>query len=280
MGGGAGTGLLVAFGLASLVAMPHRLIGLAALALVATGLFLVWLEIGRPWRFLNVLRHPQRSWMTREALVAAFLFPLGALGLWYGHPALVGAAAITGLGFLYCQARILTAARGIPAWRVPAIVPLIVSTGLAEGAGLFLALGALLQPPAAATTLVAGALLALVVLRALAWLGYRAALARDGAPTATLDALGRVSPWLWLPGTALPVPILAAGLVTADFVPWLWLGGLAAFAAGWVLKLVLITRAAFNQGFALAHTPARGAGPAGPPVKPGWTFRPAAVVPH
>jgi phenylacetyl-CoA:acceptor oxidoreductase subunit 2 len=36
------------------------------------------------------------------------------------------------------------------------------------------------------------------------------------------------------------------------------------------LKFVLITRAGYNQGFALKHTPVRGVGIAGPPVKPGW----------
>jgi hypothetical protein len=38
--------------------------------------------------------------------------------------------------FLYCQARILRAAMGIPAWRGPWVVPLIVVSGLAEGGAL------------------------------------------------------------------------------------------------------------------------------------------------
>jgi phenylacetyl-CoA:acceptor oxidoreductase subunit 2 len=42
-------------------------------------------------------------------------------------------------------------------------------------------------------------------------------------------------------------------------------------AAGGLLKFILVTRAAFNQGFALTHTPVRGSGIAGPPVKPGWS---------
>ena len=45
---------------------------------------------------------------------------------------------------------------------------------------------------------------------------------------------------------------------------------LLAFAAGWAWKFILVTRAGYNQGFALKHTPVRGAGIAGPPVKPGW----------
>jgi phenylacetyl-CoA:acceptor oxidoreductase subunit 2 len=49
-------------------------------------------------------------------------------------------------------------------------------------------------------------------------------------------------------------------------------GGLSAFAAGWALKLILVTRAGYNQGFALNHTPARGSGIAGAMVKPGWAL--------
>ena len=52
---------------------------LAGLALVALGLIAVWLEIGRPLRALNVLFHLRRSWMSREALAAVLLFPLGLL---------------------------------------------------------------------------------------------------------------------------------------------------------------------------------------------------------
>jgi hypothetical protein len=33
-----------------------------------------------------------------------------------------------------------------------------------------------------------------------------------------------------------------------------------------------VTRAGYNQGFALEHTPVRGSGAAGSGVKPGWAF--------
>jgi phenylacetyl-CoA:acceptor oxidoreductase subunit 2 len=33
-----------------------------------------------------------------------------------------------------------------------------------------------------------------------------------------------------------------------------------------------VTRAGFNQGFSLSHTPVRGSGVAGPAVKPGWVL--------
>ena len=51
---------------------------------------------------------------------------------------------------------------------------------------------------------------------------------------------------------------------------YLALGGLAVVATGWGFKFTLITRAAFNQGFAINHMPARGAGQSAPGIKPGW----------
>ncbi len=59
------------------IALPIQSYGFfLAMAFVGAGLFCVWLEIGRPWRFLNVFRHPARSWMTREAIIAIVLFIL------------------------------------------------------------------------------------------------------------------------------------------------------------------------------------------------------------
>ena len=148
--GGAGCGLFAFAVAAALAGSPAALLGLPALVLVGVGLCMVWLEIGRPWRFLHVVFHPQSSWMTREAMVAVLFFALAPPSLWIGDGVLVAAAAIAALAFLYCQGRILKAAKGIPAWRSPQIVSLIVSTGLAEGAGLALMAAALV--PALAPT--------------------------------------------------------------------------------------------------------------------------------
>ena len=100
------------------MASSRRSAGLRS-AIVALGLFLLLLKIGRPLRFIYVLRQPQRSWMTREAWIAAALFPLAALALWFGGPALLIAAAGLAVLFLFSQAMILQAAKGIPAWRMP-----------------------------------------------------------------------------------------------------------------------------------------------------------------
>ena len=42
--------------------------------------------------------------------------------------------------------------------------------------------------------------------------------------------------------------------------------------SGWGIILIIITHAAINQGYAMPHSPARGAGTPGPGVKPGWTI--------
>jgi len=72
-------------------------------------------------------------------------------------------------------------------------------------------------------------------------------------------------------GLALPLALIVIGLALPAARPLLALAGLAIMAAGVVLKFILVTRASFNQGFALAHMPVRGSGHAGGPVKPGWS---------
>ncbi|OQY69913.1 MAG: phenylacetyl-CoA:acceptor oxidoreductase, partial [Rhodocyclaceae bacterium UTPRO2] len=82
IGGGSGTGLLFFATLAAANIDAYRAMALVALALVGGGLFCVWLEIGRPWRAINVLFHPHTSWMTREAIVAMPLFACGLAAVW------------------------------------------------------------------------------------------------------------------------------------------------------------------------------------------------------
>jgi phenylacetyl-CoA:acceptor oxidoreductase subunit 2 len=227
--GGAGSGLLVCVVLAD---MPDASAVALALALVALGLGAVWLEIGRKLRALHVLFNPFTSWMTRESYAALVLFPL-ALGSLYVPTAapFVGAAAAL---FLYCQARILRASKGIPAWRAPEVVPLIVLTSLAEGAGLALFFSE-------STVLQAGFAIA-VAARFVAWRRYRAAV-----PSPALEAPAKALVWV---GTVAALALLPLMLPLA---------GLAALATGWWLKLALVTRASINQGFALPHLPVRGA---------------------
>jgi phenylacetyl-CoA:acceptor oxidoreductase subunit 1 len=271
MCGGAGSGLFAFVALSDPVAIDARLAGLAALALIGLGLFMLLFKIGRPLRIIHVLRQPQRSWMSREVFVAGLFFPLAFAALLLTIPLLNAAAAIAGLMFLYCQGMILQESKGIPAWREPRIVPLIVATGLAEGSGLFLVAASLTQSLAPFGGPAAAAMAILVALRAGLWSAYLAALRRSGAPTRSLEILNGLRPWLLGFGLIVPVALAVFGFAapTAQAVLFA-LGGLSAFAAGWALKFVLVTRAGYNQGFALQHTPVRGAGVAGPAVKPGW----------
>jgi len=233
IGGGTGAGLILA---CALLALPAGALVLALL-LIGAGLAAVWTELGKPLRALHVFFNPNTSWMARESFAAVLLFAVagGALFL----PALVPAAALAAGAFLYCQARMLQAAKGIPAWRTKATVPLLVAAGLAEGAAL-----ALVFTTGGAALLLFGFL---VTVRALAWRLYR-----RRAPNPALEAAGdRV---LEL-GT---VVVLALAVAGAWFAPAAWLAAALVLATGWQLKLALVTRASFKQGFALPRLPVRG----------------------
>ena len=273
--GGTGAGFYLFAALATLQGLQGPWPGLLALAFVGFGLFLVWLEIGRPWRSINLFFHPQTSWMTREALVAIPLMIFGLAGAWFGWRALVLVAAAFGLGFLYCQARMLNAAKGIPAWRTPKIVPLMITTGLCEGAGLFLAVGYFLSPasPGIASIFAVYALLALIIARVWFWLAYRSSLAGGDAPDLAVATLRGINSWFLGLGHALPMIILAGILLLPEQAAILHaLAGLFALTGGWMLKFTIVTRAAFNQGYALSRSPARVVGSGGGPgTKPGWS---------
>jgi len=274
--GGTGSGLAVA----GAVAGAAQFVFAVALLHVALGLFAVWLEIGRPWRFLNVFRHPQRSWMTREAIVALPLFAVGGLTVLTGHPAAAALTGVLGLGFLYCQARIVQASRGIPAWRQRETVPLMVATGLTEGAAALTVLAALAAMAgmggvaALGLQALCGALAVLVAVRHAAWRAWRRGLGAAGAPAGTFAALDGAGIRLTAGHQIVPVALLVAALVVpgATGAALAVAGAALALVSGWAFKGVLITRAAFDQGYALARFPARGAGTPARGVKPGWTL--------
>ena len=253
--GGMGSGLIVFTILSGSSGVARIALLLGGLALVGLGLFCVSLELGRPLRALNVLRNPRTSWMAREAWTSMLLFPA----------CLAAAAGVEGFGtislllafaFVFCQARLLQAAKGIPAWREPLLVPLIVATGLAEGAGVFLLASPL---HGAATTSLLAAFGVLLIARAIAWLAYRRALTDKTAPGAT-DALDRAGRVQTIAGTLVPLVLaatIAAGFVGGESLAAAVAGLLAALAGGYV-KFILVTRAGFNQGFSLPHLPVRG----------------------
>jgi phenylacetyl-CoA:acceptor oxidoreductase subunit 2 len=149
----------------------------------------------------------------------------------------------------------LRAAKGIPAWRVPMVVWLIFTTALTEGAGLFVTLATLFDTPARG---VLGYFSLALVARGLAWSIYRGSMAKSAARPA-LAALERAGKILIQFGTIAPLALLLLGLFAADIARIaVLLAGVAALATGGQFKFVLITRAAYNQGFALPHLPVRG----------------------
>ena len=261
--GGAGGGLIVAAALAEAAGSVAPIRFLCGAVLVAAGLSCVWLEIGRPLRAFNVFRQPRRSWMSREAIVATLLIPCAAAAA-LGVPGAVAAAALLALAFVFCQARMVHAARGVPAWRLPAVVPLLVVSGLAEGMGILVATAPLHGGVTAPLVPLAGVL---VLARWGAWLVYRRALAASGSPRALAELERAALPLQWA-GTLAPLALLALALAFAlatgrgldDALPAaaLALAGTGMLATGAWLKLVLVTRAAFHQAHAVAALPVRG----------------------
>ena len=234
--GGAGSGLLLV-GVFSPLKSDSFL--WAALVLIAAGLSAVWLEIGRKLRAIHVFFNPFTSWMTRESFAAGAIFLLALAFLLTRKEFLLYGVAVAAAAFLWFQARILRAAKGIPAWRAPQVVPLVVFTGLAEGSGLCL----FFDGSASVLAVFALAVLA----RAMAWKHYRAAV-----KGASLDAPGKE---LLRVGT---VAALALAIASGFFPVIAPLAGLAAILPGWWVKLALVTRASFNQGYSLPRLPVRG----------------------
>ena len=246
--GGTGGGLIVASALALAVDAASVPAIICGLGLIALGLCCVWLEIGRPWRAFNVFFHPRTSWMTREALLIPPLFAAGSATLLdIRFAALAGALAA---GFLYCQARMLHASRGIPAWCQDEVVPLIVATGIAEGAGAYLII-------ATPSTFMIAFALAAGIAREVAREAYRRGVNRAKAPAGTLAWFSLPEERLLTAARFASIALLAlalGGLRTTAA------GGLLAVLTGWGLKAMLIIRVAFTRGHVIEHTPTRGRG--------------------
>jgi phenylacetyl-CoA:acceptor oxidoreductase subunit 2 len=265
IGGGSGTGLLLVAAIAGGPSYPIQ--ALLGLALVGAGLLCVWAEIGRPWRALNVFRNAHTSWMTREALLAPLLFAAGIGAAISGERLLAWGAAALALAYLYCQARMLHAGRGVPAWRHRYVVPLLMITGCTEGAGWCVMTQSLLDAramPGWLPWLLAG----LLVARLLVFFVYRSTLARTGVPRnalVVLEHFGRMFAVLDAAAVAL-----IAGAALAPAGGSVLIAGLLAALAGGLLKFTIVVRAAFNQGFALPRLPDRGSGSIAQAVKPGW----------
>ncbi len=259
IGGGAGSGLIMYTAISGVNGIFAGALLLAGLALIGVGLACVWAELGRPLRALHVFFNPRTSWMTREAIAATVLMPVGAVAAAGAYVGVDGAAwpvALLAFVFVYSQSRMLQAARGIAAWREPLTVALLVSTSFAEGAGLFW----LAQPwHQQGTTSLAVVFAVLLLVRAGFWLVYRGRLAGQVVPRA-LAALDRAGRTVLLSGTAAPLLLLVVAAIDgAAATTLVVLAGLLAVLSGAYMKFALVTRAAYNQGFALKQLPVRGA---------------------
>jgi len=255
--GGTGSGLILAAALV-LPLGPARAVSLPlGLVLVGLGLTCVWLEIGRPWRALHVFINARTSWMTREAYAGVVLYGVTIAAFFQPGDWMEIALGFFALLFAWCQAMILKASKGIPAWREPRVVPFILATALTEGAALavVLALAYNVGNPWA-YGLFALALLA----RAAAWIAYVARVAPKlrGSPQEAISAVTPVLLWIGTFG-ALALAALAAALPRHFALLLALASAAAAILTGWHAKRTIVTRASLNQGFALPNLPTRGA---------------------
>jgi DMSO reductase anchor subunit/ferredoxin len=270
--GGASSGLAVmatlfaGAGWLDAAALP-RLFVIAA-ALMAIGLFFVFLKIGRKLRFWRAVSRPHTSWMSRELYAVALFYPAVLAALVRPQPALYAIVALSALAFLICQAKILHRARGIPAWRVAIMPWLIVASGLLEGVGLLGVLGGWMSGAVQSTQALAlgGALLVLV--NAALWNAYRSTAAAAGMAPRARAVIAEASIVLHGLFHLLPAAMFGLAWGVADMAAGLLVfGGLLAVAGGAFWKFTVIVRAAYQQGFALAKYPQRGSGTRAAPVR-------------
>ena len=234
--GGMSSGLAVAAYVAWAIAgFPQTVLPwfFAAAALgMGVGLLFVFAEIGRKARFLYVLRRPQSSWMTRETYAVALFYPAVAADLVWPSPALHAIVAIAAAAFLVCQARILHAGRGIPAWRHPLVPWMLVASGLYEGVALLmLGLAALVVaggdegPTLALLVFLPSAGAVLAVTNAVFFSAYRRRAARTGVGPQSRKEFDRIAGrmrWVWY---LVPAVAFAAAAIT-------FLGAFAVYGLG------------------------------------------------
>lgn len=268
--GGIGTGLAIA----TMFALWFRTIDpalapklyFASAALVAMGLFCVFLKIGRQLRFWRAAARPHSSWMSRELYAVLVFFPSVLGCLLAPGKGVFALAGISAGAFLFCQAKILHRARGIPAWRAPLVPWMIIASGLLEGCGaLALMLAVFGRLPGHGMTI---AVIALAAINATLWRAYVGSARDEGIAPLARGVLKRIGGPLHLFGHVLPVGLATFALVSpANAAVPLAIAGVSVIAGGALWKYSLIVRAGFNQGFRLSHMPQRGSGSYAAPTR-------------
>ena len=265
IGGGTGSSLLVWATLGYFTGLPFWPAALAGLIFIAGGLLMVWLEIGRPWRAFRVFFRPRTSWMTREGIAALALFATGATAVLIDagvrlpvrspHAAVLITAFLS-LIFLYCQLRMLRSSQGLPAWLEPRSMPLLGLSGLAEGMGVYLLLTAFVATLPVFMVVIA---LILIVGRAIAWHLYVSALRHSEVPESTVEVLIAFRRRFLAIGHVLPVLLIGLSFIWPGLTaPFVALAGIAVALGGWLLKAVLVTKAAYIPKYSIPDVPVRG----------------------
>jgi phenylacetyl-CoA:acceptor oxidoreductase subunit 2 len=166
--------------------------------------------------------------------------------------------AALGAAFLLCQAHILGAAKGIPAWRPKALPSLLIAGGLFEGLGAAAIALTIISPDKVPFSALAALGAALAAANVFLWRVYLAALPGNLPARKFIVAL---SPRIELGGYLAPAALLVlAWAAPAYGIPLASLAGAAMVLAGAAWKFTLITRAGHFQGFALPKLPQRGSG--------------------
>jgi phenylacetyl-CoA:acceptor oxidoreductase subunit 2 len=270
--GGISSGMAVAAWLASLAGIvpadrvPAAQLGSALL--MAMGLFFVFLKIGRKLRFWRAVSRPQTSWMTREIYAVAAFYPAVLANLIWPGAGMSMLAGIFAIVFLFCQAKILHLARGIPAWRVALVPWMIVASGLLEGLGLLTLMLLWIKGFGTLSPSLALAGLLLVALNAGLWAAYRAGAAKTGIVPLSRRLIDKISLPLHLAGHAFPAVMFVVALASPDIARvCLGAGSIAALAGGALWKFMLIARGGYQQGFSLPMLPQRGSGTRAAPTR-------------
>ena len=241
---------------ASAVPMGYAGAGL----IMAVGLTALLFKIGRPLRALYAVLRPQSSWMSRELYAVAAFYPLLVADLLWPRPALHGLIAVAAAAFLVCQARILYACKGIPAWRAPLVPWLLSLTALYEGTAMVALIVALAPFEASGQTRLAGLGLALALANAALWQHYRSTAREHGMSLVSRRELTRITPWLHGIGHALPAALFVASLALPMPELALFGAGIGALFGGALWKFTLVIHAGHFQGFAIPKMPQRGSG--------------------
>ena len=229
--------------------------------IIAIGLFFVWLKIGRKLRAFYVVLKPQNSWMSREVYAVGLLYLAGLIDYFSPSNFMHLIIAIVALTFLYCQARILHSAKGIPTWRAPKIPWILLATGFYEGFGL-LAIYSFIYPqsiPLSSILPVGG--LVLAAINALLWQNYVMSLGDEGVGQKSQNLLLASTLKIQFISYLLPSILAMIFLVWGNEGSWtLAVAGVLVDVGSIYWKILLITKACHQQGYAIAKFPQRGSG--------------------